>query len=158
MFHIVLHEPKIAPNTGNVLRLVANNGCTLHLIEPLGFDFEEKKLRRAGLDYGDIEHVGRYPNYAAFKTQFAEAFSAKRVFAVTTKGSVAHDAPTYQRGDILVFGSETAGLPETILTTFDEKNRVRIPMRPNSRSLNLSNAVSVVSYEAWRQLGFYGSI
>jgi tRNA (cytidine/uridine-2'-O-)-methyltransferase len=134
------------------LRLIANNGCHLHLIEPLGFDLEEKKLRRAGLDYRDLEHVTRHPDYAAFKHSVA----GRRIFALTTKGSQPHDQIAYQPGDVLLFGSETSGLPADILAEFTPQQRLRIPMQPNSRSLNLSNAVAIVSYEAWRQQGFLG--
>lgn len=152
MFHIALHEPRIAPNTGNIIRLIANNGCHLHLIEPLGFDLEEKKLRRAGLDYRDLAHVTRHADYAAFR----QAVAGRRVFALTTKGSQPHDQIAFQPGDVLLFGSETAGLPADVLAEFSPEHRLRIPMRPNSRSMNLSNAVAIVSYEAWRQQGFEG--
>lgn len=152
MFHIALHEPRIAPNTGNIIRLIANNGCQLHLIEPLGFDLEEKKLRRAGLDYRDLAQVTRYPDYPAFRA----AMGSRRVFACTTKGSRPHDQIQYQPDDVLLFGSETSGLPADILQTFPPEQRLRIPMLATSRSLNLSNAVAIVSYEAWRQCGFGG--
>ena len=152
MFHIALFEPRIAPNTGNIIRLIANNGCYLHLIEPLGFDLEEKKLRRAGLDYADLSKVTRHQNYEAFKRSIGDA----RIFACTTKGSRPHDQIEYQAGDVLLFGSETAGLPNEVLQAFPLGNRLRIPMLPTSRSMNLSNAVAVVSFEAWRQLGFKG--
>lgn len=152
MFHIALHEPRIAPNTGNIIRLIANNGCHLHLIEPMGFDLEEKKLRRAGLDYRDLAQVSRHPNYAAFRA----AVAGRRVLALTTKGSQPHDTITYQPGDVLLFGSETSGLPADILAEFAPEHRLRIPMKANSRSLNLSNAVAIVSYEAWRQQRFEG--
>lgn len=152
MFHIALHEPQIAPNTGNILRLIANNGCWLHLIEPMGFDLEEKKLRRAGLDYSDLNKVSIHPDYSAFLA----AVVGRRIFACTTKGSRPHDQLSYNEGDVLLFGSETTGLPPNILQSFLPEHRLRIPMQPNSRSLNLSNAVAIVSYEAWRQLGFIG--
>ena len=147
MFHIALHEPRIAPNTGNIIRLAANNGSQLHLIEPLGFDLEEKKLRRAGLDYHDLATLTRHPNYP----QFLAAMAGRRVLAITTKGSQPYDQIEYQRDDVLLFGSETHGLPESILQSIDARHRLRIPMQPNSRSLNLSNAVAIISYEAWRQ-------
>jgi len=153
MFHIVLHNPVMPANTGNIIRLVANNGCFLHLIEPLGFDFEEKKLRRAGLDYHDLSRVERYPNFAAF----AEKFAGKRVFAITTKGNCHYNKVNFKAGDILLFGSETCGLPEHVMDQVAPANRLLIPMSPNSRSLNLSNAVALVSYEAWRQNDFTGS-
>ena len=152
MFHIALHEPRIAPNTGNIIRLIANNGCELHLIEPLGFDLEEKKLRRAGLDYRDLARVTRYPDYPAFLA----AMAGRRMFACTTKGSRPHDQIRYQPDDVLLFGSETSGLPPEILASFAPEQRLRIPMLETSRSLNLSNAVAIVSYEAWRQNGFAG--
>lgn len=154
MFHIALYEPRIAPNTGNIIRLIANNGCHLHLIEPLGFDLEEKKLRRAGLDYADLNHVTLHPDYASFLTAMPE----QRILACTTKGSRPHDQIDYQQGDILLFGSETAGLPTTVMNSIATEHRLRIPMQANSRSLNLSNAVAIVSYEAWRQLGFTGGL
>ncbi|WP_226052448.1 tRNA (cytidine(34)-2'-O)-methyltransferase [Dickeya chrysanthemi] len=150
MFHIALYEPQIAPNTGNIIRLAANNGCSLHLIEPLGFDFEEKKLRRAGLDYHDLANVSRHRNYQ----DFLQAVAGQRIFACTTKGSCPYDEPDYQPGDVLLFGSETAGLPDVIRNGFAPENRIRIPMEPNCRSLNLSNSVAIISYEAWRQNGF----
>lgn len=152
MFHIALHEPRIAPNTGNIIRLIANNGCELHLIEPLGFDLEEKKLRRAGLDYRDLARVTRHPDYPAFLA----AMAGRRIFACTTKGSQRHDQVHYQSDDVLLFGSETSGLPPEILASFAPEQRLRIPMLETSRSLNLSNAVAIVSYEAWRQNGFAG--
>lgn len=154
MFQIALFEPRIAPNTGNIIRLIANNGCCLHLIEPLGFDFEEKKLRRAGLDYADLRKVFRHKNYDAFK----EAIAGARILACTTKGSRPHDQIDYQAGDVLLFGSETAGLPEEVLGSFPLENRLRIPMLATSRSMNLSNAVAVVSFEAWRQHDFKGGL
>lgn len=152
MFQIALFEPRIAPNTGNIIRLIANNGCCLHLIEPLGFDFEEKKLRRAGLDYADLEKVSRHRDYAAFRQAIGDA----RIFACTTKGSRPHDQIAYQEGDVLLFGSETAGLPDEVLGAFPQEHRLRIPMIGASRSMNLSNSVAVVAYEAWRQHGFKG--
>ncbi|MCG8316222.1 MAG: tRNA (cytidine(34)-2'-O)-methyltransferase [Pseudomonadales bacterium] len=152
MFHIALFEPQIAPNTGNIIRLVANNGCQLHLIEPLGFDLEEKKLRRAGLDYRDMARVHRYPDYQAFK----EALPGKRIYAITTKGTRRHDQAAFQDGDILLFGAETHGLAPAVMESIDPQDRLRIPMQETNRSMNLSNAVAIVSYEAWRQLGFKG--
>lgn len=154
MFHIALYEPEIAPNTGNIMRLVSNNGCHLHLIEPLGFDLEEKKLRRAGLDYRDLARVTRHADFR----QFLQAMTGKRIFACTTKGSRPHDAPHYQVGDVLLFGPETRGLPAGVLDDIAPEYRIRIPMCPGSRSLNLSNAVAIISYEAWRQQGFAGAV
>ncbi len=153
MFHIALFEPRIAPNTGNIMRLVANNGCHLHLIEPLGFDLDEKKLRRAGLDYHDMANVTRHANYEAFLA----ALPGHRILALTTKGSRPHDQLQYQPNDVLLFGSETSGLPDEVMNSISVEQRLRIPMQPNSRSLNLSNAVAIVSYEAWRQNGYQGA-
>ena len=154
MFHIALYEPEIAPNTGNIMRLCANNGCQLHLIEPMGFDLEEKKLRRAGLDYRDMANVTRHANFEAFLT----AMIGKRIMACTTKGSRPHSELTYREGDVLLFGPETRGLPMTIINSIPEDQRLRIPMLPNSRSLNLSNAVAIISYEALRQLDYPGAL
>ncbi|MBL4827209.1 MAG: tRNA (cytidine(34)-2'-O)-methyltransferase [Spongiibacteraceae bacterium] len=154
MFHIALYEPRIAPNTGNIMRLSANNGCQLHLIEPLGFDLEEKKLRRAGLDYRDLATVTQHANYG----EFLQAMKQRRILACTTKGSRPHDQIQFQENDVLLFGSETHGLPNEVLQSIKLEHRLRIPMQANSRSLNLSNAVAIVSYEAWRQLGFAGGI
>ncbi|MBK8816019.1 MAG: tRNA (cytidine(34)-2'-O)-methyltransferase [Methylococcaceae bacterium] len=152
MFHIALFEPQVPPNTGNIIRLVANNGCSLHLIEPLAFDLAEKNLRRAGLDYHDLAKVSKYPNFAAFSA----AMKSRRIFACTTKGTQSYDKVNYQADDVLLFGSETAGLPIEILDSITPEYRIRIPMMPNNRSLNLSNAVAIISYEAWRQLRFAG--
>lgn len=152
MFHIVLFEPRIAPNTGNIIRLAANNGCALHLIEPLGFDFEEKKLRRAGLDYHDLAKVKRHASYQHCIADIGQG----RVFACTTKGTRYYDQVQYQRGDILLFGSETSGLPDSIRNAIPAEQRIKIPMMNQSRSLNLSNSVAIISYEAWRQQGFAG--
>ncbi len=154
MFHIALYEPRIAPNTGNIIRLAANNGCELHLIEPLGFDLEEKKLRRAGLDYHDLANVTRYANYA----EFCQSMGERRILACTTKGSRSYDQLQYLAGDVLLFGSETHGLPDEVLLNIAPERRLRIPMKPESRSLNLSNAVAIISYEAWRQNSFSGGI
>lgn len=154
MFHIALYEPRIAPNTGNIIRLIANNGCQLHLIEPLGFELEEKKLRRAGLDYADLNNVSRHANYAAF----IKAMGARRILACTTKGTRPHSELAYQQDDVLLFGSETAGLPAQVMESISPEYRLRIPMQPTSRSLNLSNAVAIISYEAWRQHDFSGSV
>ena len=153
MFHIALFEPCIAPNTGNIIRLTANNGCKLHLIEPLGFDFEEKKLRRAGLDYHDLANVSRYPNFQAF----LKALPNSRVFACTTKGVRAYSQIKFQANDVLLFGSETGGLSDAAFQQIPLENQIKIPMCLNNRSLNLSNAVAIISYEAWRQLEFEGA-
>lgn len=152
MFHIVLVHPEIPPNTGNVIRLAANTGCNLHLIEPLGFSMEDKHMRRAGLDYHEYAHVARYSNWQDFLATAKPV--AERMFALTTKGSrTAHDTQ-FQEGDWLVFGSETAGLPQNIRESFPETQRLRLPMLEGQRSLNLSNSVAVIVYEAWRQTGF----
>lgn len=152
MFHIALHTPVMPANTGNIIRLSANNGCKLHLIEPLGFDFEEKKLRRAGLDYHDLSNVARYPDFASF----AQAMGERPMFACTTKGSSSYTSVSYPRECVLLFGSETSGLPDDVLAQFSPAQRIRIPMMPNNRSLNLANAVAIISYEAWRQHDFVG--
>jgi len=152
MLHVVLHNPKIPPNTGNVIRLMANTGFHLHLIEPLGFEFDEKPLRRAGLDYHDLTRVTRHDNYDVF----LDTLKPKRVFAITTKGQNKYTEVSFEEGDVVLFGSETEGLPAFVMNSIDEKNRLRIPMQPNNRSLNLSNSVSIVAYEAWRQFDFAG--
>ncbi|CUS47977.1 MAG: tRNA (cytidine/uridine-2'-O-)-methyltransferase TrmL [Idiomarinaceae bacterium HL-53] len=148
--HIVLFQPEIPPNTGNIIRLCANTGMQLHLIEPLGFDLDEKKVRRAGLDYKELTQVQRHANFI----DFLQSVKPKRWFACTTKGSVAHSAVQYEPGDALVFGPETRGLPDDVLAQAAAGCRIRIPMRKNSRSMNLSNAVAVITYEAWRQLDY----
>lgn len=153
MLNIVLFEPEIPPNTGNIIRLCANTGFSLHIIEPMGFRWDDKRLRRAGLDYHEFARVQRYPDYAAF---LATA-KPTRLFALTTKGTPAHSAVHYQEGDFLIFGPETRGLPAAILDALPATQKIRIPMMPDSRSMNLSNAVSVVVYEAWRQLGYAGA-
>ncbi len=150
MFNIALFEPRIAPNTGNIIRLVANNGCRLHLIEPLGFELEDKQLRRAGLDYHDLVNVTRYLNYA----QFAKAMTGSRILACTTRGQISYDQIQYQKGDVLLFGSEISGLSAEVHAQIPQKFKIKIPMMPSNRSLNLSNSVAIISYEAWRQLGF----
>ena len=152
MFEIALHEPCIAPNTGNIIRLTANLGCRLHLIEPLGFSLEDKQLRRAGLDYHDLTNVVRHSNYE----QFVQSIPGCRILACTTKASFHYTQIEYKPGDVLLFGSETTGLPPSVLNELGPGQCIRIPMRPSSRSLNLSNAVAIISYEAWRQQGFEG--
>lgn len=152
MFHIVLVEPEIPPNTGNVIRLAANTGCTLHLVEPLGFSMDDKLLRRAGLDYHEYAEVRRHASWDALLD--AEAPAADRMFALTTRGSrPVHDV-AFQPGDWLVFGSETRGLAPELRERFDPPQRLRLPMREGQRSLNLSNVVAVTVFEAWRQNGF----
>ena len=152
MFNIVLVHPEIPPNTGNVIRLAANTGCALHLVEPLGFSMEDKHMRRAGLDYHEYAPVKRHASWQDFLS--AEQPSVHRMFALTTKGSgSAHDAK-FQAGDWFVFGSETSGLPAQVRDSFAAAQRLRLPMREGQRSLNLSNAVAVLVFEAWRQNGF----
>ncbi len=152
MFSIALFEPEIPPNTGNIIRLCANTGTQLHLIEPLGFSLDDKQLIRAGLDYHEYAPVKTYPNFSAFET----LYSNSRMFAVTTKGGMLYHEVSYQEGDIFLFGPETRGLPESIRSQFDHDKKIRIPMAENSRSLNLSNAAAILLYEAWQQNGFKG--
>ena len=154
MLHIALFEPEIPPNTGNIIRLAANTGAQLHLIEPLGFSLEEKKLRRAGLDYSEFAALQVHRDFAAFQ----ESIAGQRLFAMTTKGSRPHSEACFQDGDVLLFGPETRGLPDPILKSLPPTQRLRLPMVADSRSLNLSNAVAVTLYEAWRQLGYEGAI
>ena len=154
MFNIILVHPEIPPNTGNVIRLAANTGCALHLIEPLGFSMEDKLLQRAGLDYHEYTQVRRHATWSAFLT--AEQPSVQRMFAFTTRGSRVFADLRWQPGDWLVFGSETAGLPDAISESFAPEQRVRLPLRAGQRSLNLSNAVAVAVFEAWRQNGYAG--
>jgi tRNA (cytidine/uridine-2'-O-)-methyltransferase len=154
MFNIVLVHPEIPPNTGNIIRLAANTGCTLHLIEPLGFPLNDAKMRRAGLDYHEFADLKVYGNWPAFLQQ-AKPDTA-RMFALTTKGSAPFADVQFKAGDWLVFGSETAGLPNEIRESFAPAQRIRLPMRAGQRSMNLSNAVAVVVFEAWRQNGYAG--
>jgi tRNA (cytidine/uridine-2'-O-)-methyltransferase len=154
MFNIVLVQPEIPPNTGNVIRLAANSGCALHLIEPLGFSMDDKLLKRAGLDYHEHASVRRHASWQDFIT--AEQPVPERCFAFTTRGSRAFNEVQWQPGDWLVFGSETAGLPDAVRDSFAATQRVRLPLRPGQRSLNLSNAVAVAVFEGWRQNGYAG--
>jgi tRNA (cytidine/uridine-2'-O-)-methyltransferase len=154
MFHIVLVEPEIPPNTGNVIRLAANTGCTLHLIEPLGFSMDDKLLQRAGLDYHEHAQVRRHANWSAFVD--AAVVAVDRCFAFSTRAATPLAAMRWRRGDALVFGNETAGLNSQVLESFPTEQRVRLPMREGQRSLNLSNAVAVAAFDAWRQLGYEG--
>ena len=154
MFNIVLVTPEIPPNTGNVIRLAANTGCALHLIEPLGFSMDDKLLRRAGLDYHEWAQVQRHASWAAF-VQACQP-DPQRTFAFTTKGTRASHEVAWQANDWMVFGSETQGLPPPLRESFVPAHRLRLPMRPGQRSLNLSNAVAVAVFEAWRQNGFEG--
>jgi tRNA (cytidine/uridine-2'-O-)-methyltransferase len=152
MFHIVLVQPEIPPNTGNIIRLAANTGCTLHLIEPLGFSMDDKHMRRAGLDYHEYAELKRHAHWQAFLDDQQPA--SERLFALTTKGTnLVHEA-AFKNGDYLVFGSETQGLAVALRETFLPGQQLKLPMLPTQRSLNLSNAVAVTVYEAWRQNGF----
>lgn len=153
MLDIVLYQPEIPPNTGNIIRLCANSGFNLHLIEPLGFEWDDKRVRRAGLDYHEFAEVKRHANLQ----DFIDSVQPKRLFACTTKGKAFHSEADYQIGDALLFGPETRGLPDDVIEGLPMEQRLRIPMLPQSRSMNLSNAVSVFVYEAWRQLGYDGA-
>jgi tRNA (cytidine/uridine-2'-O-)-methyltransferase len=153
MFNIVLYQPEIPPNTGNILRLSANTGCRLHLVEPLGFRTDAASLRRAGLDYDVLADVRRHRCWEDCRA----ALGGQRLFAASTRGETRHDQPHYVPGDAFVFGPESRGLPQDILAALPPDQRLRLPMIPGNRSLNLSNAVAIVIYEAWRQNGFAGS-
>lgn len=152
MFHVVLYQPEIPPNTGNIIRLCANTGSRLHLIEPLGFDMDHAKLRRAGLDYHEFAEVAVHPTLQAFVEQVAP----KRLLMASTRSATRYDKVAYQPGDALVFGPETRGLPGEVRESVPPEQRIRLPMQPGQRSLNLSNAVAVILYEAWRQQDFGG--
>ncbi|WP_026957617.1 tRNA (uridine(34)/cytosine(34)/5-carboxymethylaminomethyluridine(34)-2'-O)-methyltransferase TrmL [Aliagarivorans taiwanensis] len=154
MINIVLYQPEIPQNTGAIIRLAANSGCKLHLIEPLGFNWDDKKVRRAGLDYHEFAEVKRHSDYQAF----LDSEQPARLLACTTKASGFHSEFTFQQGDYLMFGPETRGLPAELIESLPPAQRLRIPMLPESRSMNLSNAVSVFVYEAWRQLGYPGAV
>lgn len=153
MLHIVLYQPEIPPNTGNIIRLCANTGAKLHLIKPLGFNLEDKQLRRAGLDYHEWAEVRDYPDLTAFIAEHNPA----QVFAFSTRGETCYTDAIFHLNDALLFGPETRGLPQEILYNFPKQCRLRLPMRPGNRSLNLSNAVAVAVFEAWRQLDFIGN-
>lgn len=152
MFHVILHQPEIPPNTGNIVRLCANAGATLHLVEPLGFSLAEKALRRAGMDYAEFAQVRRHMDWRACRAALGES----RLFAITTRGTAAYDAPRYRPGDAFVFGAESRGLPVEMLDELPPDRRLRLPMTPGCRSMNLANAVAIVVYEAWRQNAFAG--
>lgn len=153
MLDIVLVHPEIPPNTGNVIRLAANTGARLHLVEPLGFELDDARLRRAGLDYHEYARVQRHRSLE----DCLAALGPRRVFALSTRGTVRYDEVGFVADDVLLFGSESRGLPAEVLDAVAPERRLRLPMRPGNRSLNLSNAVAVVVFEAWRQVGFYGS-
>ena len=150
MFHLILFEPEIAPNTGNIIRLCANTGCGLHLIRPLGFTLDDKRLRRAGLDYREYAEVAEYDNLSACLSHLDQP----RLLAISTRGRIDHTQHHYADQDAILFGPETRGLPVEVLDSLPTQRVLRIPMQPESRSLNLSNAAAIVVYEAWRQLGF----
>lgn len=153
MFDIVLYEPEIPPNTGNAIRLAANTGARVHLVKPMGFTLRDKQLRRAGLDYHELASVTLHADWRAC----CEFFAGRRMFAVTTRGTQRYDVPRYRENDVFVFGPETRGLPADVLARFPPHSRIRLPMLTTNRSLNLSNAVAVVLYEAWRQNSFGGA-
>lgn len=154
MLHIVLFEPEIPPNTGNIIRLAANTGCQLHLIEPLGFKLDEKSVNRAGLDYREAQDLRLHKSWGNFLADEKPA----RIFALSTKGTRCHSNAQFQSGDYLLFGPETRGLPASLRESLPAEQVLRIPMAANSRSMNLSNAVAVMVYEAWRQLGYAGAL
>jgi tRNA (cytidine/uridine-2'-O-)-methyltransferase len=152
MFHVVLYEPEIPPNTGNTIRLCANTGATLHLVKPLGFRLDDRSLQRSGLDYHDLAEMKIHANLDACLTELKDA----RVFAVETGGRLCYSGLEYHAGDAFLFGPETRGLPVAVQDRIGRENSLFIPMKPNCRSINLSNAVAIVAFEAWRQLGFVG--
>ena len=152
MLHVVLFQPEIPPNTGNVIRLCANTGAALHLVRPLGFELDDAKLRRAGLDYHEYARVSVHDDLAAFSA----AIAPSRLFAVSTRGRMRYDFVEYRDNDALLFGPETRGLPQDVIDALPPEQRLRLPMQPGNRSLNLSNAVAVIVFEAWRQQGFSG--
>ena len=153
MFHLILFEPEIPPNTGNIIRLCANTGATLHLVQPLGFSLDDAQLRRAGLDYRDLAQVREHRNLSAC----LQYFDVSRVFPVETQGGMRHTDQRYQADDAFLFGRETSGLPRDVLSQFPADRVIRLPMVSGNRSINLSNAAAIVLFEAWRQLGFAGS-
>jgi len=152
MFSLILYEPEIPPNTGNIIRLCANTGVQLHLVEPLGFELDEPRLRRAGLDYRELTTVTTH----ASLDECLDALAEPRVFTLSTRAGTRYDVPEFRKEDAFIFGPETRGLPQDILESVPPERRLRLPMQENSRSLNLSNSAAVVVYEAWRQLGFAG--
>ncbi|HMM47001.1 MAG TPA: tRNA (cytidine(34)-2'-O)-methyltransferase [Thiobacillaceae bacterium] len=154
MFDIVLYQPEIPPNTGNLIRLAANTGCRLHLVAPLGFDLSDKQVARAGLDYHDMACVRVHEDWQALRSMLP----GRRWFAFTTRATRSYAAVTFRHGDVLLFGPESRGLPAEVLEHFDAEHRLRLPMLPGCRSMNLSNSVSVAVFEAWRQNGFEGGV
>jgi tRNA (cytidine/uridine-2'-O-)-methyltransferase len=154
VFNVVLYQPEIPPNTGNIIRLCANTGAVLHLVEPLGFRLEDRELKRAGLDYHEYAGIVVHKDWTACRGHL----HGRRMFAYSTRARRRHDAPGFTPGDVLLFGQETRGLPLDILNSVPTDQRLRLPMRPDNRSLNLSNAVAVAVYEAWRQQGFAGGV
>lgn len=154
MLHIALFEPEIPPNTGNIIRLCANAGAQLHLIEPLGFELDDRRLRRAGLDYHEFSNIKIHRNIEQFMLWLAE----RRLFACTTKTQQQHNSASYQDDDVFLFGPESRGLPSEILDSISTSHKIRIPMQANSRSINLANATAIILYEAWRQLGYPNSV
>jgi len=154
VFAVVLYQPEIPPNTGNIIRMCANTGAELHLVEPLGFDISDKSMRRAGLDYHECARISRHADWAACKA----ALAGRRLFAMTTKGQGSPYSTPLAPGDVFVFGRETSGLPPEIMAEFAVDRRLRLPMQAGQRSLNLSNAAAVTIFEAWRQSGFAGSV
>ena len=153
MFHVVLYQPEIPPNTGNIIRLCANSGSALHLIHPLGFELDEARVKRAGLDYHEMANVREHKNL----DDFLQSVAPPRLFAVSTRGRTRYADVKFAAGDAFLFGPETRGLPQSLLDTLPPERVLRIPMRPDNRSLNLSNAVAVLVYEAWRENGFSGA-
>lgn len=154
LFDVVLYQPEIPPNTGNIIRLCANTGCRLHLVKPLGFPLDSSKMRRAGLDYREFADVAVHENYA----DCLAVLAGRRIFALTTKGRSRPDQTAFAAGDVFLFGPETRGLPPEILEKLPETQKIRFPMMPDNRSMNLSNTVAVTVFEAWRQLGYTGGI
>lgn len=152
MFTVVLFQPEIPPNTGNIIRLCANTGCALHLVKPLGFPLDSSRMKRAGLDYHEFASLTVHENF----DDCLQALQGRRIFAMTTKGKTRPDQVSFQEGDVFLFGPETRGLPMEILTKLPENQKIRLPMLPESRSMNLSNTVAVTVFEAWRQLGYAG--
>ena len=154
MFDVVLYQPEIPQNTGNIIRLCANTGCRLHLVKPLGFPLDSAKMRRAGLDYREFAELAVHESFA----DCLAALCGRRILALTTKGQSRPDHTAFQAGDVFVFGSESRGLPAEILDTLAAEQKIRLPMMPENRSMNLSNTVAVTVFEAWRQLGYAGSV